>query len=103
MHIISGKSKCIDRSTSREREREREGEREMFVLFEFRLFFNSENSSTYFKALCISLQKILIDEMSLSDCITLSKTAFAQMESKRKRFCFLKEERKCSDSSVVRG
>ena len=67
MHIISGKSKCIDRSTSRERERERE----RGVLFEFRHFFNSENSSTYFKASCISLQKILIDEMSLSDCITL--------------------------------
>ena len=43
----------------------------MCVLFEFRHFFNSENSSTYFKASCISLQKILIDEMSLSDCITL--------------------------------
>ena len=28
MHILSGKSKCIDRSTSREREREREQERE---------------------------------------------------------------------------
>ena len=69
MHIISGKSKCIDRSTSRERERERE--REMCVLFEFRHFLNSENSSTYFKTSCISLQKILIDEMSLSDCITL--------------------------------
>ena len=40
----------------------------MCVLFEFRHFFNSENSSTYFKASCISLQKILIDEMSLSDC-----------------------------------
>ena len=63
MHIISAKSKCIDRSTSRERE--------MCVLFEFRHFFNSENSSTYFNASCISLQKILIDEMSLSDCITL--------------------------------
>ena len=69
----------------------------MFFL-NFVIFFNSENSSTYFKASCISLQKILIDEMSLSDC-----TAFAQMESKRKRFGFLKEERKCSDSSVVRG
>ena len=57
MHIISGKSKCIDRSTSRERERERE----MCVLFEFRHFF--------FKASCISLQKILIDEMSLSNGI----------------------------------
>ena len=42
------------------------------------------------------------DEMSLSDCITLY-TAFAQMESKEKRFGFLKDERKCSDSSVVRG
>ena len=69
MHTISGKSKCIDRSTSRERERERE--RCVCFLFEFRHFFNSENSSTYFKASCISLQKILIDEMSLSDCITL--------------------------------
>ena len=63
MHIISGKSKCIDRSTRRERE--------MCVLFEFRLFLNSENSSTYFKVSCISLQKILIDEMSLCNCITL--------------------------------
>ena len=74
MHIISGKSKCIDRSTRRERERERESESErercVCVLFEFRHFFNSENSSTYFKASCISLQKILID-MSLCDCITL--------------------------------
>ena len=69
MHIISGKSKCIDISTSRERERERA--RDVCVLFEFRHFFNSENSSTYFKASCISLQKILIDEMSSSDCITL--------------------------------
>ena len=67
MHIISGKSKCIDRSTSRERERDRE--RDVCALFEFRHFFNSENSSTYFKASCISLQKILIDEMSLSNGI----------------------------------
>ena len=29
----------------------------MCVLFEFRHFFNSENSSTYFKVSCISLQK----------------------------------------------
>ena len=70
MHILSGKSKCIDRSTSRERERERERERCVFFL-NFVIFFNSENSSTYFKVLRISLQKILIDEMSLSDCITL--------------------------------
>ena len=61
MHILSGKSKCIDRSTSRERE----GERDVCVLFEFRHFFNSENSSTYFKVSCISLQKILIDEITL--------------------------------------
>ena len=70
MHIISGKSTCIDRSTSRERERERERERYVFFL-NFVIFSNSENSSTYFKVSCISLQKILIDEMSLSDCITL--------------------------------
>ena len=53
------------RFTSRERERE------MRVLFEFRHFFNSESSPTYFKDSCISLQKKKIDEMSLSDCITL--------------------------------
>ena len=50
------------------RERERES---VCVLFEFVIFFSSENSSTYLKVSCISLQKILIDEMSLSDCITL--------------------------------
>ena len=55
------------RERSREREREREGERERC----FVIFLNSENSSTYFKVSCISLQKILIDEMSsLSDFIT---------------------------------
>ena len=59
-----GKSKCIDRSTSRERERD------VFFL-NFVIFFNSENSSTNFKVSCLSLQKNLIDEMSLSDCITL--------------------------------
>ena len=64
MHILSGKSKCIDRSTSRERERERERERCVFFL-NFVIFFNSENSSTYFKVSCISLQKILIDEISV--------------------------------------
>ena len=64
MHIVSVKSKCIDRSTSRERERE--------VFFLISSFFNSENSSTYFKVSCnISLQIILIDEMSSSDCISL--------------------------------
>ena len=60
MHILSGKSKCIDRSTSRERERERE----MCVLFEFRHFFNSENSSTYFSFVYI-FAKILIDEITI--------------------------------------
>ena len=67
MHILSGKSKCIDRLTGRERER-------MCVLFEhveFRHFLNSKNSSTYFKVSCISLQKNLTDAMSLSDCITI--------------------------------
>ena len=39
----------------------------LFLNFVF--FLNSENSSTYFKASCISLQKILIDEMSLSNGI----------------------------------
>ena len=51
----------IDRQVERERER-------CVLFFEFRHFFNS---STYFKDSCISLQKNLIDEMSLSDCITL--------------------------------
>ena len=91
MHIISGKSKCIDRSTSREIERERD----VFFL-NFVIFFNSENSSTYFKASCISLQKILIDEMSLSNGICADG-------EQAKAFLFSKEERKCSDSSVVRG
>ena len=64
MHILSGKSKCVDRSTSRERERERE--REMCVLFEFRHFF------TLRTRLRISMFRVyLCDEMSLSDCITL--------------------------------
>ena len=68
MHILSGKLKCIDISR----------EREMCVLFEFRHFFNSENSSTYFKVLVYLCKNNLIDEMSLSDCITL-QTAFVQM------------------------
>ena len=55
MHILSGKSKCIDKKR----------EREMCALFEFRHFFNSENLSTYFKVSCISLQKNLIDEITL--------------------------------------
>ena len=43
----------------------RERERDVCVLFEFRHFFNSENSSAYFKVSCISLHKILIDEITL--------------------------------------
>ena len=59
----------MHRQIDKERERERERERDVCVFFlNFVIFFNSENSSTYFKASCISLQKILIDEMSLSDC-----------------------------------
>ena len=64
MHIFLGKSKCIGGSTSREKERERQRERErkrdVCVLFEFRNFFNSENSSTFFKVSCRSLQRIRI-------------------------------------------
>ena len=42
MHILSGKSKCIGGSTSREREeRERVRERDVGVLFEFRHFILS--------------------------------------------------------------
>ena len=41
----------------------------MCVLFEFRHFFNSENLSTYFKVSCISLQKILIDEISVLELL----------------------------------
>ena len=69
MHILSGKSKCIDRSTSGERERERE--RDVFFL-NFVIFLTLENSSTYFKVSCIPLQKIPIDEMSLSDCTCIT-------------------------------
>ena len=52
MHILSGKSKSIDISTSREG-----GERERCVFFfNFVIFL-----STYFKVSCISLQNILMD------------------------------------------
>ena len=91
-----GKSKCIDRLTSRAREMY------VIVLFEFRHFFNSENSSTYFKVSCRSLQKILIVRDVL-ECKLEVKLGICANESKQKRFGFLKEERKCSDSSVVRG
>ena len=79
MHILSGKSKCIDRSTSRERERERERERDVFFLnFVF----------SRFKVSCISLQKILIYEMSY-----IINGICADGE----------QAKACSNSSVVRG
>ena len=97
MHILSGKSNCIDRSTSRERERERD----VFVL-NFVICFNSENSSTYFKVSCISLQKNLIDEMSLSDCIHRAvlhyKRHLRRWRASESVLVFWR-----SDSSVVRG
>ena len=73
MHILSGKSKCIDRSTSRERERERERDVCYFLISSF---FNSENSSMYF---------IFAKNSDRRDTLL---TAFAQMESKRKVFWF---------------
>ena len=63
MHILSGKSKCIDRSTSRERE---------CVFY----FLNSEDSSTYFKVSCMSLQKNLTDAMSSLSDYSKPKSAF---------------------------
>ena len=53
-----------------DKKREREKERERCVLFEFRHFLTLR-TRLHFKVSCISLQKILIDEMSLSDCITI--------------------------------
>ena len=85
------------RSTRRERERER-----CVFFLNFVILFNSESSSTYFKDSCISLQKILIDEMSLSECIHY-KRHLRRWRASEKRFGFLKEERKGSDLSVVRG
>ena len=73
----------------RMRERERERERERCVFFLNFIFFNSENS-TYFKVSCLSLQKILINEVSL-------KWHLPRWRASEKRFGFLKEERKCSD------
>ena len=66
----ASRDRQVERERERDRQREREKrerERERCVCFEFRHFFNSEISSTYFKVSCISLQKNLI----LSDCITL--------------------------------
>ena len=79
MHIISGKSKCIDRSA-----REREGD--VFFL-NFVIFFNSENSSTYFSFVYI-FAKILIDEMSLSDCMYYIINCICADEEQAKAFWF---------------
>ena len=51
MHILLGKSKCMGGWTSRERERG------VCFLSEFLHFFNSENSSTYFKVSSTDLCK----------------------------------------------
>ena len=58
--ILQGITVCLVSAVLRERERE------VCVLFEFRHFFNSEDSSTYFKVSCISLLKIVLE-----CCITL--------------------------------
>ena len=77
--------------------------RENRVFFlNFVIFFNSESSSTCFKDSCISLQKKLIDEMS-SVIVLHYKRHLRRWRASEKRFGILKEERKCSDSSVVRG
>ena len=55
-----------------------------------------------FKDSCFSLQKKLIDEMS-SVSVLHYKRHLRRWRASEKRFGFLKEERKCSDSSVVRG
>ena len=68
-------------------------------------FLYPENSSSYFKVTCRSLKKILIIRDVL-ECLYYninwkSQSAFAQMRASESVFGFLKEERKCSDSSVV--
>ena len=88
---------CIGGSTSRERERERG----VCVLFEFRQFFYSGDSSTYFKVLCRSLQKksdrtrclaVSILEYNLGPNITGVRgtilTGIRSRQSERKRFDF---------------
>ena len=75
-------------SIDRQVEREREREREMRVLFEFRHSFNSESSSTYFKDSCISWKK----KFDRRD-----KRHLRRWRASKKRFGFLKEERKCSE------
>ena len=54
IHILSGKSKCIGGSTSRERERERERERCVCVLFEFRHFILTLRT-------CLRISKFRVD------------------------------------------
>ena len=73
----------------------------MCVLFEFRHNFNFENSSTFFQSFAyIFAKKSDLEHIHLSDCKLHYKRHLRRIE----RFdFFLKEERKCSDSSVVRG
>ena len=77
----------------------------MRVLFEFRHFFLLRELVYVFQRFVyIFAKKKKIDEMSLSDCITLHyKRHLRRLRASEMRFGFLTEERKCSDSSVVRG
>ena len=81
----------LDRQVEREREREREREICMFFL-NFVIFFNSESSSTYFKDSCISLQNKIDRRVVLH-----YKRHLRRWRASKKRFGFLKEERKCSE------
>ena len=72
MHILSGKSKCIGGSASREREREREREMRVCVLFEFRHFILTLRTCGRFSKFRVDLcKKFWSYEMSLSDCISI--------------------------------
>ena len=66
--LLYDTSRTFYRSTSREREREGE----MGVLFEFRHFFLTQRTRLRISKIRVYLCKFfLIDELSLSDCITL--------------------------------
>ena len=67
MYILSGKSKCRERDVC------------SFLISSFLTLRTRLRISMFHVYLC---KKNLINEMSLSDCISLL-TAFAQMESKR--------------------
>ena len=88
MHILSGKSKCIDRSTSRERERERE--RCVF-------FLNFVIFSTLRTRLRISKFRVYLCKKFWSTRLHYKR------HLRRWRASESVLVRKCSDSSVVRG